>query len=171
MTYTNIFRIIIVVAIIISVNACSYSFTGASVPSHLKTIAIPLVKDRSGSGEPDMANEFTNELIQKFLDDNNLDVTDKRTADALLECSVSSLQDKLETVSGSGETATQRRLTINVKVLYKDLVKKNTILDKNFSNYVTYSTSGDTFQARKDAIQEVIELITEDILLGVVSNW
>lgn len=171
MIYINLIRGFSLILIAAIINSCSYSFTGASVPAHLKSIAIPLVKDRSGSGEPDMANDFTNELIQKFLDDNNLDVTDKGNADALLECSISSLQDRPETVSGAGETATQRRLTINVKVTYKDLVKKSTILDKNFSNYITYSTTGDTFQARRDAIQEAIELITEDILLGVVSNW
>ena len=39
---------------------CAYSFTGASVPSHLKTVAIPLVDDQSGFGEPGLREYFTN---------------------------------------------------------------------------------------------------------------
>ena len=165
---TKIFLFCLLPILIIS---CSYSFTGASVPSHLKTIHIPIVNDRSGSGEPNLSNDFTNELIQKFLDDNNLEVAAKTDADALLECSILPFQDRAETVSGTGETATQRRITLTVKVIYKELVKKTTIIDKNFSSYTTYDTTGDVFQARLDAIEATIENITEDILLGVVSNW
>jgi hypothetical protein len=131
----------------------------------------PLVKDRSGSGEPNLGSDFTNELIQKFLDDNNLEVADRISADAILECSIFPFQDRAETISGSGETATQRRITMNVNVVYKDLVKKKTILDKKFTSYTTYSSTNDAFQARKDAIETTIDQLTEDILLGVVSNW
>ena len=64
----NIFAYITVSIILIG---CSYSFTGSSVPSHLKTIYIPFCVDRSGSGEPNMADDFTNTLIQNFINDNS----------------------------------------------------------------------------------------------------
>ncbi len=171
MIYAKLKILLAFCILVVSIVGCSYSFTGASVPAHLSTIHIPLVKDRSGSGEPNLGNDFTNELIQKFLDDNNLEVTDKISADALLECSILPFQDRPETISGSGETATQRRITMNVKVVYKDLVKKKTIIDKNFTSYTTYSSTTDAFQARESAIEETINNLTEDILLGVVSNW
>ena len=50
---------------------CPYSFSGASVPPHLKTIAIPFAEDRSGSGEPGLRELLTEKLTQKFIDDNN----------------------------------------------------------------------------------------------------
>jgi len=34
----------------ILLTTCSYSFKGTSVPSHIKSIAIPYVEDRSASG-------------------------------------------------------------------------------------------------------------------------
>lgn len=154
--------------------ACSYSFTGASVPPHLQTIAIPLFQDRSGSGEPNLGNDFTDELIQKFINDNNLEVTDRTNSDAVLECTILSLNDTPEAVStsptGQSEKATLRKLTITVKVLYRDLVKKATVIDKNFSNYATYDANN-FVEARQEAIQTAIENITEDILLAVVSDW
>ena len=58
-------------------SGCAYSFTGASVPPHLKTIAIPLVDDQSGLGEPGLREKFTTELIQLFTSDNSLEVADR----------------------------------------------------------------------------------------------
>lgn len=156
---------------VLALTACSYSFTGASVPPHLQSIAIPISQDRSGSGEADLAEEFTNQLIQKFIDDNTLQVAEKGNADAILECTVTSLSDAPNVVAG-GEDVTQRRITLGAKVLYRDLVERKTIFDKTFSNFGDYSTNdGDLVSARRTAIEDAVDKITEDILLGVVSNW
>lgn len=169
MIYDKKYLLILLVSVI-AVTACSYSFTGASVPSHLETIAISLFKDRSGSAEPNLDNVFTNELIDKFLNDNTLSVLDKANADALLECTITGLRDTPEAVTGDSEKASLRRITISVKVNYRDMVMKETIFNKNFTNYATYD--GNNFsEGRPIAIATAIQLITEDILLGVVSNW
>ena len=149
---------------------CSYSFTGSSVPDHLNTIHIPFCVDRSGSGEPDMADNFTTALIDQFISDNSLAVTDKNKADALLDCTITSVSDA-PTVIQSGEQVSTRRITINAKVIYKDIVMKKTIFDRNFSNYGDYEDEGTIFDNRNDAIQTAIDRITEDILLAVVSDW
>lgn len=161
--------LLFVTVILINLCCCSYSFTGASVPDHLNTIAIPGFEDRSGSGEPDLRETFENELIQKFIDDNTLAVAEKVNADALLECTITSLTDAPTVVAG-GETVTVRRININVRVVYKDLVKRKTIFDNSFSNFGDYTTD-DFVEGRKEAIVTAVDKITEDILLAVVSNW
>ena len=168
--YNKIFIIIILSSVIWMLISCSYSFTGASVASHLKTISISMFKDRSGSGEPNLENNLTNELIKKFIDDNSLAIAEKVNADALLECTIVSLPDSPEAVSGEKEKATLRRLTMSVKVVFKDLVKKKTILERTISEYSTYDTK-DFVTSRSKALLNVVDKITEDILLAVVSNW
>jgi len=150
--------------------ACSYSFSGASVPPHLKTIAIPIFADRSGSGEFDLSQKLTNQLIQKFIDDNTLLVSDRLNSNSILEGTVIALSDAPTVVSG-GEKVTTRRITISVRAVFKDLVKKQTVFEKNYSNYGDYTVGGDITSVRKQAIDAAIDKITEDILLGVVSNW
>lgn len=162
--------LIFVITAFIFIEGCSYSFTGASVPPYLKTIAIPNFSDRSGSGEFNLGENLTNSLIQKFVDDNTLLVTDKLNSDSILEGTIVSLTDAPVVVSG-GENISSRRLTITVKATYKDLVKHQTVFEKNFSNYGDYPTDGDLVTARQGAIESAIDKITEDILLGVVSNW
>jgi len=173
MTYNKLKKLLylnLVFFLICSFNACSYSFTGASIPEHLKSIAIPLFKDNTGGGEPELREKFTNLLTKKFLDDNQLRVVPKANCDALLECTIVALTDGPAVVSG-GEQVTYRKITLSVKVLYRDLVKKTTIFDKTFSDYAEYSTEGDFTTARKKAIDDTIEKISEDILINVVSNW
>ncbi len=166
----KILKLLIAVITAASLSACSYSFTGASVPPHLNTIAIPIFIDRSGSGEPDLKDNFTDQLIQKFLDDNSLQVTDKSNSDAFLDGTILTLTDAPAIVSG-GEDVSTRRITISVRVVYKDLVKRKTIFDKQFSDYGDYSTTEDIFSGRKSAIEVAIDKITEDVLISVVSNW
>ena len=150
-------------------SCCTYSFTGSSVPEHLKSIAIPIAQDRSGAGIPGLKEMLTQELINQFIDDNSLQVTERTRADAVLECTIISFTDAPSLV-GAGENIEQRRVTITVQVIYKDLVKKVNIFDKNFSNYGEYKP-GSVDSSRDQASEKAITNISEDILLAVVSGW
>lgn len=163
-------KIFVCIILISFIWGCSYSFTGSSVPPHLKTIAIPIVKDKSGTGEPGLSNDFTQNLTQQFIDDNNLQVVNSVTADAVLSVTIIAMQDRAEVVSGENEKASKRRITLKVKAVYKDLVMKKTIFDRSFSNYGVYETDNYT-ENRQDAIQVAIENVALDLLLAVVSDW
>ena len=155
--------------IFVGCTGCPYSFSGASVPPHLKTVAIPFTEDKSGTGEPGLTDAFTQKLTQKFIDDNNLKIADRASADAVIESAIVSLTDAPAIVT-SGENVTSRRVTISVQVSYKDLVKKKTVFEKQFSNYGDYPPDlGRT--GRDAAIKIAIDKITDDILLDTVSGW
>ena len=167
--YHFVFVLFISVLMINFVGCCAYSFTGASVPKHLKTIAIPIAQDKSGSGEPGLSELLTTSLTQKFINDNTLQVANKNNANALLECTIISLTDAPAVVA-AGENVTSRRITITVQAVYKDLVERKTIFSKDFSNYGDYATTG-SIAERNTAIQKAIDNISEDILLATVSGW
>ncbi len=162
--------LLLIGTVIISLTACgTYSFTGSSVPSHLKTVAIPIAEDRSGAGLPGLRELLTQNLIREFIDDNSLQVTDRTQADAIIECTIISYSDAPSIVA-AGENVEQRRVTITVRVLYKDLGKRVNIFDKNFSNFGDYKP-GTAQNERVLASEVAIDKITEDILLAVVSGW
>lgn len=164
-----LFLFLVLISVLVNFGCGAYSFTGASVPPHLKSIAIPVVDDRSGSGEPGLREMLTDKLIQKFIDDNTLQVTEKNKADALLECTITSLSDAPSVVA-AGEQVQSRRITISVQVSYKDLVKRKTIYQKSFSNYGDYASTG-SIAERNSAVENAIDNISEDILLETVSGW
>ena len=171
MRYSHQFIIplFITLGLINFVGCCVYSFSGASVPTHIKSIAIPPTLDRSGSGEPGLGEMFSSKLTQKFVDDNTLQIANKSNADATLSCIISSLNDAPSVVA-AGENVTTRRITITVQVTYKDMVKRKTVYEKSFSGYGDYASNGGISE-RRTAIESAIDNITNDILLDTVSGW
>ena len=161
--------LLFVTGTLVNFGCSTYSFTGASVPAHLKTIAIPIADDKSPAAIPGIRELLTDDLIQKFINDNSLQVTDRSKADATLECVITSVTDAPGIVS-AGEQISSRRVTINVKVIYKDLVLKKTIFENNFNNYGDY-VPGEATNDRDAAISTAVDKISEDILLAVVSGW
>lgn len=166
---TILLFVLLCTAMLVNFGCCTYSFTGASVPEHLKTIAIPVAEDRSPAAIPGLRESLTENLISRFIDDNSLQVTDRTNANASLECIITSVTDAPAIVS-AGEEISSRRVTITVKVLYKDLVQRKTIFEKDFTNYGDY-TPADVTNNRDNAIQTAVDKISEDILLAVVSGW
>jgi hypothetical protein len=154
---------------LVQVLGCAYSFTGASVPPHLKTVAIPLVDDQSGFGEAGLREDFTRELTNLFISDNSIRVADRSTADAILSGSIVSVSDAPSMVQ-QGEQVSQRRISMSVKFAFQDMKLRRKIWDKTFSNWGDYESGGGPSQ-RDVGLQEAIRKLSEDVLLETVSGW
>lgn len=148
---------------------CAYSFTGASVPPHLTTIAIPLVDDQSGFGEAGLREDFTRELTNLFISDNSIRVTDRSTADAVLSGSIISVTDAPSMVQ-QGEQVSQRRITMSAKFTFQDMKLRKKVWDKTFSNWGDYESGSDISQ-RQSGLKEATRKLSEDVLLETVSGW
>ena len=148
---------------------CHYSFTGSSVPPHLKTIAIPLFDDQSGFGEPNLRENLTNKLIDAFIHDNSLEVADKTHSDSIVQGTIVAVRDEPSVVA-QGEAVTKRRITITVKAAYQDMKLKKTVWEKELSNWGDYEISGGPAQ-RQTGIDDAIKKLSEDIVLETVSGW
>ncbi len=157
-------------ALVTGISGCFYSFTGSSVPPHLKTIAIPLFDDQSGSGIPGLRDGLTNKIIERFRQDNSLEVTDDRThSDSILEGTIVSVPDQAQVVA-TGETVVKRRVTINVKATFQDMKLKKKVWEKQYSEWGDYESSGGPPE-RQTAIDAATDKLAEDILLDAVSGW
>ncbi|MGD0337288.1 MAG: LptE family protein [Bacteroidota bacterium] len=135
----------------------------------MKTIAIPVFDDQSGLGQAGLRDKFTRDLTDLFVSDNTLQVTDRKSADALLEGSISTIQDQAAVV-GSGEEVKKRRITITVHVSFHDLKLRKKVWEKDFSNWGDYESGGGLSQ-RDIGIDDALQKISEDILIATVSGW
>jgi hypothetical protein len=148
---------------------CAYSFTGASVPSHLKTVAIPPVSDQSGFGEPSLGDLLTTALTDQFITDNSLQVADRRTSDSILEGVITTVTDVPSSVEG-GEQVRKRRVTVSARFTYQDMKLRKKVWEKTFSNWGDYD-SGGGFSQRREGLKIAIAKLSEDVLLETVSGW
>jgi len=152
-------------------NFCTgcYSFTGASLPAGIKTIAIPLVTDNSSFSQANIRQDLTDQLVQKFTRDGSLQVRDRTVADALLDVTITSITDMPIGVR-QGEELTNKRITINVEANYRDQKKQKTFWDKTFQQTADYPIS-QGLDGQKVALKNAEDKISNDLLLGVLSNW
>lgn len=160
---------LLIIGLLVAFAGCLYSFTGASVPSHLRTVAIPLVDDQSAFGEARLRENFTTALTNLFIRDNSLEVADRNTADAVLEGVITSVVDA-PAVVGPGEQVTKRQITVSARYVFQDLKLKKKVWEKTFSEWGQYESGGSPSQ-RDVGLQEAVRKITENILLDTVSNW
>jgi len=146
-----------------------YSFTGASIPAHLKTMGIPLATDNSGFGRSEMRQEITTMLVEKFTREGSLQVRDRSVSDALLDVTITRIADEPVAVK-AGEELTRKRATIFVQAVYRDMKQQKLIWDRNFQQYADYDVNAG-LEGLNTAIRNAEEKLAEDILLGVISNW
>jgi Lipopolysaccharide-assembly len=145
-----------------------YSFTGGSLPAHLKTLAIPLADDTSGFGQAQLRETLTQQLIQNFRRDNAYTLVQDRS-DALLTVAITNIAEATATVQ-QGEVERDKQVVVTINVLYEDRVKQKIIWQKPLSSTITYDISSG-LQGRDTALQRALQQLANDILLSVVSGW
>ena len=148
---------------------CRYSFTGGSVPPHLKTIAIPIIQDQSGFGDPRLKDQLTDQLVSLFRGDNTLQLADRANADAVLDVVVTRVSDD-PLVVNPGELVSERRITVAVHVTLTDQKQRRKMWEKDFNQWGDYPSGGGPTQ-RDAGIQEAVKKLTEDILNETVAGW
>lgn len=146
-----------------------YSFTGASLPPHIKTVAIPLVDDISGFGQSEVRQRLTDLLTEKFTREGSLQVTNRSRADALVEATVTSITDENVGVQ-AGEQLTTKRVTITVDAVYRDQKNQKDFWQRRFNQSADYAIE-QNLAGLRSALQTAEERVAEEILLQVISNW
>jgi len=148
-----------------------YSFSGAAIPDHLSTVAVPLFDDVSRSGQPDLAEDLVEKLIERFVRRTRLSLEDdEEMANAVLTGRIDSYRNEPVSVSGQ-ERASLNRVTIRVSVVYTDRVEEREILNRSFSAFGEYDPVVDGFDGEIDAAEQALENIAVDIFTAATSDW
>jgi hypothetical protein len=160
-------------AFFLTVSGCAYySFTGATIPSHLANIAIPLVEDATISTVTTMDEELTALLVDRFVGQTRLSLQpDETQADVVLRTRIERYMNQPASVGGQ-ERATLNRVTISVSAEYADLTKDETVFTRSFSSFEEYDPAAERGLAgEEDAVRAILEQIADDIFTAATSNW
>ena len=152
-------------------NGCAYySFTGATIPENLNTIAIPLVIDNSVNTIPSLSDEMTELLINRFVNQTRLSLSPNESdADAVLIAEIQRYSNAPSSVSGE-ETAARNRVTISISVVYTDQVDEKELLSRTFSNFEEYDPLLGIEEETVAALA-ALENVADDIFTAATSNW
>lgn len=146
-----------------------YSFTGGNIPEYLNTLYIVPVVDKSGFGNPIYRDQLNVALVDQFRTDNSFNIVDDPSADAKLEVTIRSISDNPVAVS-QGALETERKINFGIEVSYYDNVKRKEIWNKTFSAFDLYEIQNAQVN-RNEAIESLIDQLSQDVLIAVVSGW
>ena len=161
-----------IVGLLALLPACGYySFTGATIPANLDTIAIPLVQDNSLSPLTALDEEMTRRLIDRFVQQTRLSLeTNEEEADAVLTATLDRYANVPTSVTGE-ERAQRNRVTITVSVRYYDRTEDEELLQRTFSSFEDYDPVVDGLDGERVAALAALENIADDIFTAATSNW
>ena len=105
-----------------------YSLAGSS-PAHINSIAIAIVENQTA--EFGMSESVTENLLNKFNEENILRVTDEDQATSILRGTITRVSDAPYTFTKE-EAVTEYRFTVHMKVEWYDVRDDKMLMEKNF---------------------------------------
>ncbi len=155
----------------VSQTACGiYSFTGASIPEHLQTVAIPLAEIRASGATLDLDRQLTDALIERFVDQTRLSFEpNEDEADVVLSATIQRYSITPVAVTGD-EVASLNRVTLAVDIRYHDAVEDEDRLSRSFTASADYDPAeGPAGEAAAATL--ALEQIAGDVFSAATSDW
>lgn len=155
-----------------ALSGCGYTTSTALLPSHIKTLAIPVFEN--GTTEYNLEQELTAAVIQRFVSDNHVKIVSEHDANAVIRGRIT---DYRNSVFGfeTGNKAQEYRVSITVSVVFKDIVKNREIWNDQAlvrtANYYVEPVPGDTAKTELDGRKNAIAKIADEILSRSVEGW
>lgn len=149
-----------------------YSFSGSSLPSHIKTIAVPIMENKTLDYQ--VANEATEAITQRFIQDNRLKVAGEGRADCVLEGEITSYENKVYNYSAS-QSPEDYIVVIRVAATLRDAVKNREIWKQDpitvSAVYSVVPGSAQELKTEADARRKAIQNLAEDVLARTMEQW
>ena len=153
-----------------------YSFSGASIPARLQTVAVPLAELRAAGGPPALDQLLTEALVDRFADRSRLSLEpDEAEADAVVRAVIERYSVTPVAVTGEN-VAALNRVTVAVRVVVEDRVGDEADGTPGELLARTFSASSDFDPAaglagEADAVAEAIAQIARDAFTAATSDW
>ncbi|MEI8031909.1 MAG: LptE family protein [Chlorobiaceae bacterium] len=147
-----------------------YSFSGGSLPGHLKSISIPVFDDRSGAGIAQFRGELTRALTDRIESQSGLRVSPSAgRADGTIEGAIVTFSDEPSQLSSKTDRAATNRIAIVVHAVMTDRVRKTTLFSQSFAGFADYPSGN--FMAQQQAVRFALGQIVDSMADRVVSGW
>ena len=148
-----------------------YSFSGATIPARLQTVAVPLAEDRSTGGPPAMDRLLTDALVDRFADRSRLSLEpDEAEADAVVRAVIEQFSVAPAAVTSEDNLATLNRVSLAVRVVVEDRVEPGELLARTFTATEDYVPAAG-LQGEADAAAAALEQIARDAFTAATTDW
>ncbi len=160
-------KLFVISLFILLCGGCSYYSVSGSLPSHIKTVAVPLFENETV--EIDIVEGITSEVIDAIIKDGNMKVVSEFQADAIVDGTIIDIIEEADTFS-KDEQADQFKIRVFAEVQFFDRKKNNVIWEeKRMEGWARFDASD--VSSRELGIEEALEMLAKEIIDKTVSGW
>ena len=157
---------VIIATVAASIGCGPYSFTGSSIPSHIKSVAIPIFENETA--EFGIKEKVTDALLENFVSENILKISNKENADSIIRGTIVRLTDVPFTFD-ENEIVQEYRVTIYLDLVWHDQVKNSDLFDGKINGWGVYPANSP--EERNEGIEKAIERLITEITNKTLSGW
>ena len=147
----------------------TYSFSGTSIQSDVKTICIEPVVNKATKVNPSLANQLTEELNDKYRKLTRLEQVNEE-GDLNLLVTIDSYDVRATAVTAD-EVAAMNRLTVTCSVVFTNLLHEEDNLQQSFAAYEDYDSNNSLDMVENQLCETIVKKIVEDIFNATVAQW
>lgn len=163
--------LLVVFAVCTVLGSCSggYSFTGASIPPAVKTIAVSTFPNYASTVNPQLSQKLTDELRNMFASQTSLNVVNGE-GDMEVSGEITSYTTRASAIS-SGDEVAMNRLTITIKVKFVNNIDPDANFEQSFSRFRDYNAQLNFSSVESSLMSEIVTELCEDVFNKAVVNW
>lgn len=147
----------------------NYSFSGTSIQPDVKTVTINYFEYKALKVNPNLSNDLTEALKDKFRKLTKLEQVEM-DGDLELQGEVTGYEVRAAAVTAN-EVAAQNRLTVTVKLKFTNKKYPEDDFEKNFSAYSDYDSTNSLDAVESTLCQEIVDKLVEDMFNASVAQW
>ncbi|MDR2971894.1 MAG: LPS assembly lipoprotein LptE [Bacteroidales bacterium] len=148
----------------------SVSFTGGSVNPNAKTVYVATFPNNASLVNSSLSQEFTVGLKDRIQNQTPLTIVNTKNADYVFDGAIVNYTITPIALQGN-DIAAMNRLTISVRVTFKNRFEENLDFEQTFSRYSDYLSTLNFTSLEPGLIQEIVSYLTEDIFNKAFVNW
>jgi len=165
-------KIFAALAIIIGgISACSINMTmsGASIPENISSFSVKYFNNRSPLINPTLSQEFTEGLKDRITNESRLKLV-SNTGDVDFSGEITGYDIRPMAIQADAVSA-ETRLTMTVKVTYKNYKDPKSNWESSFSAFRDFDSNQNINAVEGDLTREMVEEITENIFNKAFADW
>ena len=150
--------------------ACGiYKFNDTSIAPDVHTISVYNITNQAMKINPILSNTLTVALQDKYRKLTKLEMVEDG-GDLEVSGAITSY-DVTPTAVTSQEVAAQNRLTITVKITFKNRKYPKEDFEKSFVAFQDYDSTMSLDSVEAQLVDDIVEILVEDIFNKTVANW
>ncbi len=164
------FKLIMPALFLFVVAACGiYKFNDTSIAPDVHTISVYTIENKAMKVNPTLSNTLTVALQDQYRKLTKLEMLEDG-GDLEVSGFIASY-DVSPTAVTSQEVAAQNRLTVTVKITFKNNKHPEEDFEKSFAAFQDFDSNLSLDAVEAQLVDEIVEILVDDIFNATVANW